>query len=137
MHPARFVTVCCLYSGAVFLLTQILLYPSSLLVFLQRNSAIPSLVMRNGDSVVRPRDARRGTYLISAAAFGGHANQQSQIHAFTSIAGRFEPPEPCATNGLSGRPSVAQGTRLISRLVQHQGLVHKVGVAQGSDLSRG
>ena len=30
MHPARFVTVCCLYSGAVFLLTQILLYPSQL-----------------------------------------------------------------------------------------------------------
>lgn len=30
MHPARFVTVCCLYSGALFLLTQILLYPSQL-----------------------------------------------------------------------------------------------------------
>jgi hypothetical protein len=30
MHPARFLTVCCLYSGALFLLTQILLYPSQL-----------------------------------------------------------------------------------------------------------
>lgn len=32
--------------------------------------------MRNGDSRVRPRDARWGTCPIIAAAFGDHANQQ-------------------------------------------------------------
>lgn len=32
MHPARFVTICCLYSGTLFLLIQILLYLSQLTV---------------------------------------------------------------------------------------------------------
>lgn len=48
MHPARFVTWCCLYSGVLFLMTQMLFYQSRLPVPVIWNSGAAVCILLVG-----------------------------------------------------------------------------------------